>query len=195
MTLDTAMEFVLSAKGLSNSGGGDRQLETYSIECADVADAIARLATLMRRHSVEIQNLSTWCSLKPGGALGLVVTLRRPTNLSEEALVKRMNNIVGVIRVRREMFEENTRHQYLTIEVSATGHYVDKLATLGYEFKATALQHSQRRTVMQLSDTSERIEEFLKRLGQCIDYKATGEIRVSPYGQALTLLGRKRARV
>ncbi|WAM19211.1 hypothetical protein [Rhodococcus sp. JS3073] len=172
--------------------GTDPQLETYSIECSDTADVIPRLTTLFWRHSVELQNLSTWKSIRSGGSQGMVVTSRRPAALTDEALVKRINHLVGVVKVRRETFEESLKFKDLTVEVSATGYYVDKLATLGYEFNATPLRYSMKCIVMQLFDSGKRIDEFLTRLSKHIDPRMTGEVRVaSSQRPALVLLSRK----
>lgn len=172
--------------------GPDPRLETYSIDCIDTADIIPRLTTLFSRHSVELCNLSTWSTLKVAGRQGVVVTTRRPAAVTDEALVKRINRLIGVVRVRRETFDQGRKFGDLAIEVFATGYYVDKLAIIGYEFNATPLQYSKKCIVMQVSESGERIDEFLTRLTNCIDSRVTGEIRVSTSrGPALVLLSRK----
>ncbi len=172
--------------------GPNPRLETYSIECTDTADVIPRLTTLFSRHCVELCNLSTWSTLKAAGRQGVVVTTRRPAAVTDEALVKRINRLIGVIRVRRETFDQSRKFGDIAIEVSATGYYVDKLATVGYEFNATPLQYSKKCIVMRVSESGKRIDEFLTRLTNCIDSRVTGEIRVSiSHSPALVLLSLK----
>lgn len=155
------------------------QMGTYVIECDVVSNVIPRLVSIFFRHGIEIQNLSTWKSLTPQDAEGVMVTAHRPSVMSNEAVVKRINRLIGVVRVRWEEFYDSRRQMNVEIDISATGHYVDKLEILGKKFSALPLPSSRRCYVVRLSGSVDIVNKFLKLLDESIDPRMPGQVKVS----------------
>lgn len=162
-----------------NQFPGASQIETFIVDCVDAGEVIPRLTLLFARHGIELQSLSTWRSLTPTGAPGLVITLRRPKSMDEEAITKRMNRLIGVTRVRRKSYDEARRFEGFGIEISATGYYTDKLAVLGCEFNATPIHFSRKMVVMHLFDSAAVVDRFVSRLMRWVDPRKPGDLRVS----------------
>ncbi len=92
----------LTSCGLAHlrSMGTTDRLEMYSIDCEDTASVIPRLTTIFWRLGVELRDLSTWKSLPGKPKQGVLIICNRPPRLEAEFLVKRMNNLVGVVKIR-----------------------------------------------------------------------------------------------
>lgn len=170
----------------------DPQIETFIVDCVDVGEVVPRLTLLFARRGIELQNLSTWRSLTPSGAPGLVVSLRRPRSMTEDAIPKSMNRLIGVTRVRRKPYDEARRFEGTGIEISATGYYTDKLAVLGCEFNATPIHFSRKMVVVQLFDSAAVVDKFVSRLMRWVDPRKPGDVRISAaHGSGLMLPGRR----
>lgn len=155
----------------------DSALDVYSISCVDVMNTVPRLVGLFRLLGVAISNLSTWHSVGVGP--GLLVVVARPLNLPGELLVKRINRLVGVTKVKCETALSDRQTFDVAIEISATGHYIEKLVALGVRHDASLVEYSKKRVVLEVIRDFEDTHALLSRVEVLARVRMPGEIRLT----------------
>ncbi|MDF3310866.1 hypothetical protein P3H15_38315 [Rhodococcus sp. T2V] len=150
-----------------------------SIECEDTTVMVPRVTTLFFRLGVELSDLSTWRSVREEARQGIVVTIRIPSHLSPEMLVKRLNRLIGVIKIRRADPILDVPHCSAFVEVGATGHFVEGVALLGFEFRAAVLDYARNFIVLRFSGIPDHLGSVLERLTVLGAKRLPGDIRVA----------------
>ncbi|KXX62404.1 MULTISPECIES: hypothetical protein [unclassified Rhodococcus (in: high G+C Gram-positive bacteria)] len=152
---------------------------TFSIECIDSRGLVRQLGGLFHRHGVELIALSSWCSLR-ADRHGITVSAALPPGVQTELLVKKMNRFVDVVKIRLDTREDDVYRDVSSLEVVATGPFVEKVALVGYQFGAGVVDHSPHRIILRLNDTRDIVGAFHDRLRQLGRIRSRGDIRVSP---------------
>ncbi|MGQ5691902.1 hypothetical protein ACSVIA_21460 [Rhodococcus erythropolis] len=126
---------------------------------------------------VSIRKFSTWHSIGIGP--GLDVVLARPLNLPAELVVKRINRLVGVTKVKCETTVKDRQLFDVVIAISATGHYIEKLVVLGLRYNASFVECSRKRIVLETIQDSEDTSVLLSRVELLANVRMSGEIRLT----------------
>jgi len=158
---------------------GETRLDMLSIECEDTSAMVPRVTAMFFRLGVELRDLSTWRSVRAEARQGVVVTIRIPRHLSPETLVKRLNRLIGVIKLRHADSILDVPPCSTCVEVGATGHFVEGVALLGIEFRAAVLDYTRNFIILRFSGPPDHLGSVLERLTKLGAKRMPGDIRVS----------------
>ncbi|MFE5704570.1 hypothetical protein [Rhodococcus koreensis] len=168
-----------SAAAAAAAGGVETRLDMLSIECEDTSAMVPRVTTMFFRLGVELRDLSTWRSVRTEARQGVAVTIRIPGHLSPELLVKRLNRLIGVIKIRHADPILDVPHCSTFVEAGATGQFVEGVALLGIEFRAAVLDYTRNFIVLRFSGPPHHLGSVLERLTKLGAKRMPGDIRVS----------------
>ncbi|MEA1798355.1 hypothetical protein [Rhodococcus qingshengii] len=157
-------------------GTDTSRVGTMVVECHDTAAVLARISSLGWKLGVEVVSLSTWVSVTSPGVTGMSIAYRCPATISDAMLIKRLNKIIGIVRIKTDHGRFVPVTPQVGLHVTATFQRVDPVALVAYRHGATVCSQANNVLSVQLTTTRSIADTFVSDLAQVAERPLRGEI-------------------